>query len=104
VLLDGALLIALALLAWLWARSARARRRTLRQFERQLQSATSDALGRLGSAVHEGIAQDLTGISLLLRSVTGSTTADAERIDQIRTHVSRVIEHARALARGLPPV
>ncbi|MFO1400059.1 MAG: PAS domain-containing protein [Steroidobacteraceae bacterium] len=76
----------------------------LRRLERQIHSATSAELGRLGSAVHEGIAQDLTGISLLLRTVAGSTPGDAEQLTKISGHVSRVIEHARTLARGLSPV
>lgn len=76
----------------------------LRRLERQIHSATSAELGRLGSAVHEGIAQELTGISLLLRTVAGSTSADAEQLAQINAHVSRVIAHARTLARGLSPV
>lgn len=76
----------------------------LRRLERQIHSATSAELGRLGSAVHEGIAQDLTGISLLLRTVAGSTPGDTEQLARISGHVSRVIAHARTLARGLSPV
>jgi signal transduction histidine kinase len=76
----------------------------LRRLEQQIHSVTSVELGRQGSAVHEGIAQDLTGISLLLRTVAGRTSADTAQLQSISAHVSRVIAHARALARGLSPV
>ena len=61
-------------------------------------------MGRLGSAMHDGIAQDLTGISLLLRTVVGAGPGDAEQLARISAHVRGVIEHARNLARGLSPV
>ncbi|MFO1427420.1 MAG: PAS domain-containing protein [Steroidobacteraceae bacterium] len=76
----------------------------LRRLERQIHSANSAEMGRLGSAMHDGIAQDLTGISLLLRTVAGAGAADAEQLARISAHVRGVIAHARTLARGLSPV
>jgi len=75
-----------------------------RRLERQVHAATSAELGRLGTVVHEGIAQDLAGVSLLLGTITGRTRQDSELLERINAHVSDVITLTRALARGLSPV
>jgi len=71
---------------------------------RQVHAAASAELGRLGTVVHEGIAQDLAGVSLLLGTITGRSKQDAELLERISAHVSDVITLTRALARGLSPV
>jgi len=76
----------------------------LRRLERQVHAATSAELGRLGTVVHEGIAQDLAGISLLMGTIQGRSNQDSELLARITAHISDVITHARALARGLSPV
>ena len=63
---------------------------------------------RIGSDLHDGLGQELTGIALMLRGLTGkikkSDPSLAPRVDEIVVLVNHTIESARALARGLSPV
>jgi len=83
-----------AALLWLLVQYTRARRRV---------SALLAAQAQVISTLHDGIAQDLTGISLLLRTVSGKDPGGTAQLATISAHVNRVIENARALARGLSP-
>jgi PAS domain S-box-containing protein len=76
----------------------------LRQLERTVLLDASEERNRLSSEVHEGIAQDLTGIALLLKSVGGRNESDASTLEFINGYVNQVLERARTLARGLSPV
>ena len=63
---------------------------------------------RLGSDLHDGLGQELTGIALLLRSLaqTGNSAARpmAPHLDEIIGLVNHAIHSARQLASGLSPV
>jgi PAS domain S-box-containing protein len=76
----------------------------LRRLERRILSDVSTERVQLSSEVHEGIAQDLTGIALLLKGVRGKNVSDGATLEFIADHVNNVLHRARALARGLSPV
>jgi len=76
----------------------------LRRLEREVLSAASGERDQVSSEVHEGIAQDLAGISLLLSGITGNSSTDTSALKVIVQHVRRVIERSIALAQGLSPV
>ena len=63
---------------------------------------------RLSSDLHEGLGQELTGISLLLASLSTAIerrSTDLETpVSEIRDVVARCIDMTRELARGLSPV
>jgi signal transduction histidine kinase len=63
---------------------------------------------RLSSDLHEGLGQELTGISLLLASLSTAIERRSDDIEnlvsEIRDVVSRCIDMTRELARGLSPV
>jgi PAS domain S-box-containing protein len=63
---------------------------------------------RIGSDLHDGLGQELTGVALMLRGLTGKMRkGDPELtplVDEIVALVNHTIESARALARGLSPV
>ena len=63
---------------------------------------------RIGSDLHDGLGQELTGVALMLRGLTGKITkADATLTpfaDEIVALVNHTIESTRTLARGLSPV
>jgi PAS domain S-box-containing protein len=75
----------------------------LRRLEHEVLAAASSERGQLSSEAHEGIAQDLAGIALLLRGL-GRGEDDAAVMEFIVAHINHVIGSARALARGLSPV
>ena len=62
----------------------------------------------IGRDLHDGLGQELTGVALMLRGLAGRVQErcpDAvESIHEIANVVSRSIENARSLARGLLPV
>ncbi len=62
----------------------------------------------IGRDLHDGLGQELTGVALMLRGLAGRVQErcpDAvESIHEIADVVSRSIENARSLARGLLPV
>jgi PAS domain S-box-containing protein len=63
---------------------------------------------RIGSDLHDGLGQELTGIALMLRGLTGKIRKSDATLtpyaDEIVALVNHTIESARALARGLSPV
>jgi signal transduction histidine kinase len=79
-----------------------------RRLEREVIDVASRERQRLSSDLHEGLGQQLTGISLLLASL--STAVDRGRggvedlISEVRDYVDRCIDMTRELARGLSPV
>lgn len=79
-----------------------------RRLEREVIEVVGRERQRLGSDLHEGLGQELTGISLLLRGLVqqagrGQPVASAE-LAEIADHVTRSIDMTRELARGLSPV
>ncbi len=63
---------------------------------------------RIGSDLHDGLGQELTGIALMLRGVSGQLNkeqSDARLdVEDIIGLVNNAIENTRTLARGLSPV
>lgn len=79
-----------------------------KQLERAVLQAVNREQYRIGNDLHDGLGQELTGISLLLRGVAGRLTSEypaaLPEIEGITRLVSNAIESTRALARGLSPV
>jgi two-component system sensor histidine kinase UhpB len=63
---------------------------------------------RLGSDLHDGLGQELTGLSLLLKGLEVQLSREAQQylsqITKISDLLARAIESTRSLARGLAPV
>jgi hypothetical protein len=63
---------------------------------------------RIGSDLHDGLGQELTGVALMLRSLSvkikKSEPAFTSDVDEMVVLVNHTIESTRALARGLSPV
>jgi PAS domain S-box-containing protein len=76
-----------------------------RRAERAVAGATGlDAL-RVGSSLHEGLAQELTGVSLLLANITKRLPdGDAAETDAIVQYLNDAIRSARELAQRLSPI
>jgi PAS domain S-box-containing protein len=79
-----------------------------RRLEREILEIAGREQLRIGSDLHDGLGQDLTGVALMLRSVVAqlrkensSARADVEDIISL---VNGAIESTRAMARGLAPV
>jgi len=77
-----------------------------------LESAILEAVNReqyrIGNDLHDGLGQELTGISLMLRCLAGRLTAEHRAavpdVESITRLVSNAVESTRSLARGLSPV
>jgi PAS domain S-box-containing protein len=78
------------------------------RLERQVIEAVAAERCRLSSDIHEGLGQELAGIALLLAALQKKLTLgpDPARslLNEISGHVSRTIELAREIARGLSPL
>ncbi len=63
---------------------------------------------RIGSDLHDGLGQELTGISLLLRSLAQRTSSNqqpgSQEIDEIIGLVNHAIQTTRTMAMGMSPV
>lgn len=79
-----------------------------RLLERELSEISNREQRRIGSDLHDGLGQELTGLSLLLKSIETAVTRDApqfaQQVVRVREVLSQAIESTRALARGLAPV
>ena len=79
-----------------------------KQLEREVLDIANRERHRLGSDLHDGLGQELTGVALMLRSVATQlgreAPAAAPQIDDIVGYVNHAIESTRAMARGLAPV
>jgi PAS domain S-box-containing protein len=79
---------------------------------RQLETAVLDAVGReqrrFGRDMHDGLGQELTGLSLLLTALTNSAIAARSSHAPDLEQASKVARHAQqscqAIARGLSPI
>jgi PAS domain S-box-containing protein len=78
-----------------------------KRLEQEITEAASRERRRLGSDLHDGLGQELTGISLLLRSfarqLTGKDGAQLPQLDEIISLVNHAIQATRTLALGLSP-
>jgi len=79
-----------------------------KHLEREVLDIANRERHRLGTDLHDGLGQELTGVALMLRSVSTRLGRDAPaavpQIDGIVGLVNHAIESARAMARGLAPV
>jgi PAS domain S-box-containing protein len=79
-----------------------------RMLERAIIEATNREQQRIGHDLHDGLGQELTGISLMLRSFAQRAAREypsgAPVINEVVDLVNQAVESARALAHGLSPV
>lgn len=79
-----------------------------KHLEREIIEIANRERRRQGSDLHDGLGQELTGISLMLRSLAtrlGPAAAEvAPELDEIIGLVNHAIQSARTMARGLSPV
>jgi PAS domain S-box-containing protein len=79
-----------------------------KQLESEIVEITNRERRRLGADLHDGLGQELTGISLMLRSLAkraGTAAFDvAPELDEIIALVNHAIQSARKMALGISPV
>jgi PAS domain S-box-containing protein len=79
-----------------------------KRLEREIIEISNREQQRIGSDLHDGLGQDLTGIALMLRGVSAQLRKEssAARLDveEVIGLVNNAIESTRSLARGLSPV
>jgi PAS domain S-box-containing protein len=79
-----------------------------RQLEREILEIAGREQLRIGSDLHDGLGQDLTGVALMLRSVVAQLRKENSSartdVEDIISLVNGAIESTRAMARGLAPV
>jgi PAS domain S-box-containing protein len=79
-----------------------------KQLESEIVDITNRERRRLGADLHDGLGQELTGISLMLRSLAkraGLAAFDAApELDEIIALVNHAIQSARKMALGISPV
>ncbi len=79
-----------------------------KQLESEIIETTNRERRRLGADLHDGLGQELTGISLMLRSLAkraGLAAFEAvPELDEIITLVNHAIQSARKMALGISPV
>jgi signal transduction histidine kinase len=76
----------------------------LRDLEREVLALASRERYERSSDVHEGLAQDLAGIALLLKSLAVRLPTETAELESVIQHVNHVLERSRSLARVLAPV
>jgi two-component system, LuxR family, sensor kinase FixL len=78
------------------------------QLQREIIEIANREQQRIGSDLHDGLGQDLTGIALMLRGVVaqlGKEGSAARRdVEEVIDLVNDAIENTRTVARGLSPV
>lgn len=80
-----------------------------KRLEREIIEIANREQQRIGSDLHDGLGQELTGIALLLRSIAAQLEKDSgaalkRDVDEVITLINGSIEATRGLARGLSPV
>jgi two-component system CheB/CheR fusion protein len=79
-----------------------------KQLESEIIEIANRERRRLGADLHDGLGQELTGISLMLRSLAKraglAAFEAAPEIDEIITLVNHAIQSARKMALGISPV
>jgi two-component system, NarL family, sensor histidine kinase UhpB len=76
--------------------------------EEELSEISNREQRRIGSDLHDGLGQELTGLSLMLKGIETAIEREApqfrSQVVRIRQVLTQAIESTRALARGLSPV
>jgi len=79
-----------------------------KRLEREIIEVSNREQQRIGSDLHDGLGQELTGIALMLKGVVAQLRKEgsAARLDveDVIALVNNAVESTRALARGLSPV
>jgi PAS domain S-box-containing protein len=79
-----------------------------KQLESEIIEIANRERRRLGADLHDGLGQELTGISLMLRSLAKraglAAPESAPELDEIITLVNHAIQSARKMALGISPV
>ncbi|HUN27902.1 MAG TPA: PAS domain-containing protein [Steroidobacteraceae bacterium] len=82
--------------------------RERQELEREIIEIANREQQRIGSDLHDGLGQDLTGIALMLRGIGAQLRKEGSAacldIEDVISLVNNAIESTRALARGLSPV
>jgi len=82
--------------------------RQVKRLEREIIDVANREQQRIGSDLHDGLGQDLTGIALMLRGVVAQLRKNGSNarldVEDVIGLVNAAIENTRALARGLSPV
>jgi PAS domain S-box-containing protein len=82
--------------------------REVRRLEAEIREVSQREHERIGHDLHDGLAQELTGVSLLLKTLEDAIARDAPqlttRVHSVRDMVEKSISTVRALALGLSPV
>jgi PAS domain S-box-containing protein len=82
--------------------------REVRRLETEIREVSQREHERIGHDLHDGLAQELTGVSLLLKTLEDAIGRDApqltKRVHSVRDMVEQSISTVRALALGLSPV
>jgi PAS domain S-box-containing protein len=78
------------------------------RLEREILEISTREQERIGQDLHDGLGQELTGVALMLRSLSNKIHRDypnaTDDVDEIIGVVNHSIESTRSLARGLSPV
>jgi signal transduction histidine kinase len=79
-----------------------------KQLESEIVEIANQERRRLGADLHDGLGQELTGISLMLRGLAKRNAAtgfdSAPQLDEIIALVNHAIQSARKMALGISPV
>jgi PAS domain S-box-containing protein len=78
-----------------------------RHLEKEITEIAHSERRRLGNDLHDGLGQELTGISLMLRSLVRRTVSGGDfsaDLDEVIRFVNHAIETTRTMAMGLSPV
>ncbi len=79
-----------------------------KRLEREIIEISNREQQRIGSDLHDGLGQELTGIALMLKGVVAQLrkegSAARSDVEDVITLVNNAVEGTRALARGLSPV
>jgi len=79
-----------------------------KQLEREIIEIANREQQRIGSDLHDGLGQDLTGIALMLKGVVSQLRKEGSNthrdVEEVIGLVNNAIENTRTLARGLSPV
>ena len=82
--------------------------REVRQLEGEIRQISHREQQRIGHDLHDGLGQELTGVSLMLKTLEDASRRDvpqlSTRIRAVRDMVEQSIATTRALAEGLSPV
>ncbi len=79
-----------------------------KQLEREIIEIANREQQRIGSDLHDGLGQDLTGIALMLKGVAAQLRKEGSvasgDVEEVIGLVNNAIENTRTLARGLSPL